>query len=795
MIVFILLSIFSVLNVIPVLLATSTERESEVLSILDYVKEQDENFHVGSQKNVIMVFGAAGSGKSTLTSLITDADLESVAIKNGFRIIDRDNNIDNLDNENTPTAVIPNVMTDEQNGVTFYDCPPINGFNDVNKELAGTFAIRKLLNFAESIKFLFAMSMNPNHNSHDILNLVQFATGLIKDIEKYCDAIALVVTNVPNKSMEGDDQDDGMEIESIAELVRQTKNDLVKRAQFETISSDEKQAIDRQILFLDILLTKNLNEYPKIGMLRSATHAGPLTEMPLIQREKSIISNIVNKNLRFVYKEDTDFGYVISAKSKGYVDDIVKVLNGKLVAEFDVINSDIRRFLLQKEKHTSNSLNESIAAVSLIDQKLSQIISTEPIQFAMQLTSFVDTLAVSLSSRNFNKFLDWIKFADFVQLFGKNELQIPMQISSKIDTQREYLRDSQLWYSFLIQIRDKLSEYSAQSTELDQGLLMNLTINGENTERIVSDLEIQSTINQIDANIYSTIQHLHVNPFKLKLLQGIWGQSLQRPSKKCSSDGKHLIVEGFNVRISDVLQSDCWGIATEIEVFALNKLFLDADIDRASIYLSIISPVWEIVLNDEQSRRIKLIGNDGEVYSSHAKRGEHGVPGMPGSRGGQFFGIGWAINDHRLEINVNGGKGGNGQDGGQGTCQSIFQTFLFGLNFSFLSKCFNIFAGFDGVKGYEVPKSTDIDFLLSLGTKYSNDSLKRKESEYSVIHHFYGLPAKSAGSGGSGGCKGFGGNSGDVQIFGIKTRSNIVLLQQKGTWMRSITIWFIKRFG
>lgn len=46
---------------------------------------------------------------------------------------------------------------------------------------------------------------------------------------------------------------------------------------------------------------------------------------------------------------------------------------------------------------------------------------------------------------------------------------------------------------------------------------------------------------------------------------------------------------------------------------------------------------------------------------------KHGKPGKPGGSGGCFLGIANEfINAERLEIHINGGEGGPGQNGGRG---------------------------------------------------------------------------------------------------------------------------------
>lgn len=54
--------------------ADGTETADEILNFLENVSA---NFTLGESKDVVLVVGITGSGKSTVTLLITDVELES----------------------------------------------------------------------------------------------------------------------------------------------------------------------------------------------------------------------------------------------------------------------------------------------------------------------------------------------------------------------------------------------------------------------------------------------------------------------------------------------------------------------------------------------------------------------------------------------------------------------------------------------------------------------------------------------------------------------------------------------
>lgn len=133
----------------------------------------------------------------------------------------------------------------------------------------------------------------------------------------------------------------------------------------------------------------------------------------------------------------------------------------------------------------------------------------------------------------------------------------------------------------------------------------------------------------------------------------------------CSGGNKKLVAKGLNVKISDVLKAPCMKEAIYIEVFALNKLSIDADIDKSGkqAQIILIAPAWEIRGN----REIKLSGIPLKVNETAATEGKHGSPGNPGQSSGSIFTMGNTFsNDRHLKILVNGGDGGPGLPGANG---------------------------------------------------------------------------------------------------------------------------------
>lgn len=109
--------------------------------------------------------------------------------------------------------------------------------------------------------------------------------------------------------------------------------------------------------------------------------------------------------------------------------------------------------------------------------------------------------------------------------------------------------------------------------------------------------------------------------------------------------------------------------------------------------MAIIAPTWEIIDNgNEENRILNFSGNDAESMARAAnstkhydnetpiefrKRAKDGKTGNPGESGGQFIAIGRSITGKpHIDVFVNGGRGGNGQDGGHGLYFIDLKTFF-----------------------------------------------------------------------------------------------------------------------
>lgn len=674
----------------PDLKELSAGKSETLSSILKFLEERDEKIQCSSQKEIVLMLGETGSGITTLTLLLTDAEIEAIpAVKGSDELvfIDKEKRI-NRYSTITSKINMPELLIDKSTGTAYYDCPSFSESNNLKYDISFTYTIHKLFKCANAIKIVFVV----NHVSvtlgigdrQNFLELTKQATTLIKNIEKYENAIALIVNKVENSYKETDEFiDDKTVIKTIVQFLNETKTDLETRNE-KNISDREKEQNLKRIKFIEILLEEKSGEYVRITILRLADQLGSVKNMTKLQDEKKAIETMINQNLEYVNKDDTDFDYLISEQSKEYIRKLFEDNQNGLTSTYN-IDSRIKEFYTQQEEE-STDVAELYEKIDTAYKSFAEVNATEPKAFINDVVEALNTLDASISINGLYNIVNQTDSVDFLKNISSWNSSDSLQIEVGLSKTMEYLSESRTWYNFLNNLNDILSKYDMEDHDgkehFEPDAIKQMSI-GENETKSINEIGLKPLLDGIDSKLYIDIEHIPVNSARLRTLKSILHQTVNYDiDSKCISN--KLVVTGQNIKLSKVMQILCRKPIQYIEVFALNKLYIDTDIDKTgqSVQISLISPIWEIV----SQRKIILDGKPGKpLHDERAhngigrmKDGEAGKPGNPGGPAGHFLGIGQKfINEQNLQVHVNGGAGGNGQHGGKG--QKIF-FFLFLIN-------------------------------------------------------------------------------------------------------------------
>lgn len=368
--------------------------------ILHDVEHDYGKFHMGRNKQIVLVLGNRGAGKSALSLLLT-SDAKSLTFKNG--VFGRKDFAGKI--KNVAETVVPRLRFDASTGISFYDCP---GFTASSRLLARDIVVKRsmyeLLNFANELKIVFVVDIaslqNPS-NATKFIKLAENAMQFIKDITKYKDGIALIVTKVDSDELKDEDV-----IKNIVSFLRETKTHL---------NSTQHHVIT----FIDALLKdKENNAEIPIDIFRVPIHDGIVDfENNKINVERRVILSMINDDLKFIPINKNDFDFAINNKSD--VPKLIDEFENRLKIDVPTIITDIQQeYVAQKVRN------------STILDTLKEIFA-KPTEIALKL----DLLAKITTDEKMPNILENVAFLDFLRTFsdGNEPTQFSVEIMASID--------------------------------------------------------------------------------------------------------------------------------------------------------------------------------------------------------------------------------------------------------------------------------------------------------------------------------------------------------------------------
>lgn len=287
-------------------LLTEHQYPSTVTDLIDIflLSRDDENIErMAPQRDIVLLFGLCDAGKSTLAQLLIDDDRYLTAVQTSPG--SGEYYINNTINVRSQTIF-------GSRGTVYYDCPGFNDTQSLAHDVTETHFIRRVIGYAERLKFVLVVSQDFMENGSMFIDLIVATFSHIRNINVFREGIALIVTKVKNTyETVGEDEkpirvSDENEIKAIAENLMKLKEGIAwtKRNVF---SEERLKQYELATQFIDILLQKNGDRYIKIGILRSPSKAGPLNADEQIQKNKLHIRNLFANHLTFIVKNVGDF--------------------------------------------------------------------------------------------------------------------------------------------------------------------------------------------------------------------------------------------------------------------------------------------------------------------------------------------------------------------------------------------------------------------------------------------------------------------------------------------------------
>ncbi|GFQ91982.1 uncharacterized protein TNCT_143661 [Trichonephila clavata] len=365
---------------------------SLIKDTLELLEEGEQEIMLRDEyKNVTLVLGNTGSGKSTFTQWIAgdNSKLISIEVKEGTGeyIIEDNNRIGN--STVTSKTIFPELVIKKETDTAYYDCPGFSDTRSTSHDIATTYFIKKVLDFSERVKMIFVIShpsLRKGVDRQDFMKLLRHATDLVKDIDKFKNSIAIIATKVDNQYVKQGRNlvlvDDDKVIATIADFLQEVKQYLEQSMADPNTSEGERKFYDNAIKFIKAMLGKDGERAAKIGIFRRPDEPGPLNEIALLREGKTHVEEILYKKLNFIEKNKNDFGYTVSQKSKNDITDLVEEINKKLWFDVGRIAGTIQDYF-------RNSVEQMQFVIKLLvtDSTLSDVNLLEAEAFSSKFTS------------------------------------------------------------------------------------------------------------------------------------------------------------------------------------------------------------------------------------------------------------------------------------------------------------------------------------------------------------------------------------------------------------------------
>ena len=313
---------------------------SQIDKCLELLEQGEREIILSEKKDLNLVLGLTGAGKSTVTAWFAGDDSKLWAKKGTggkYTIEDEDGLIGNSTFESK--TIWPEIKIDINDQEVFYDCPGFDETRGTAHDISQAYFIKKIADHAEKVKIILIVSFSSvteGETRTGFLDILKHITALIPDIGKFKDSIPMIVTKVDivYLPIEGGVAlvTDEEVIEDIGNFVLETKK-FLEISQFSSesetlnISAIDMKANEQKIKLVDALLTKDQNKYSRIGLMRRPSGEGRLSEDEFLVKCKKQVKVIIKDTLKYTPKKNDDFGYSISAVSKNDVGELVEEIN------------------------------------------------------------------------------------------------------------------------------------------------------------------------------------------------------------------------------------------------------------------------------------------------------------------------------------------------------------------------------------------------------------------------------------------------------------------------------------
>lgn len=335
----------------------------------------DNMVNVSTHKDVTLITGNTGVGKSVITQIVAgDLDrIHAVKTDTGKLVI-----IDDFERISAPSVIsrtlVPELVVKTGNGsgsvVAFYDCP---GFDDTRgpaQDVATNFFINQIVTKVKRVKILFLILYSSVELGHDRLDfdlMVEHATSFVKNMTRFKDSIALVATKVKNYDESGNYNKDKNIKNKMLEFLKAYRRTLHNSLRENTL--DKIVKIRKKLEFVKILLEKDADgKYGKITFSRDPEKCGALSGSSEVANTKDRIEKMCGKlNFSDVGDSTENFGFSLKPETILQINsNYIPELNNGVVQGLENLITSFKGWF-ETEKLQSGTVSTTNLAISTAD--------------------------------------------------------------------------------------------------------------------------------------------------------------------------------------------------------------------------------------------------------------------------------------------------------------------------------------------------------------------------------------------------------------------------------------------
>ena len=634
------------------------------------------------EKRVIVIIGKTQTGKTSLLLYLAGAKIHA---DNMLKLVFDGNVCANIPRpDQTPFSDTTNPATCVINGTQNIDFPGFFDNRGIVHELVNIILINRVMSLVDEVKLLFVIT-------EEMLTKTAL-DGLLNSVEAisyYVDpATSGTLIVITKKNSVGKADDD-------LNFVLGKINDILK--------SDISLTNDQRHFFEFVTQTKNFKyAFPR-----------PSAGEPVSTKERYEILDYILNNQTYVSVKSQPMPKITAKRSQALItmlgEAIYKYIQEESESLTKVIPEDVGAY-----KATSKDIDELQETIASMSVSLRTLLNNRQANMETFFTKFKDLLKIMspngakvaakiLEAINLLKVLKNVALNTGLTMGGFDVNKFLQQnLVQNFGIINEYLTYSSDWYKLLLKMREVLS---APSVQLYKG--------SENYKFLpdfynkVNKLPINASSIESETSVFLNNfgQHFIQPTDKCMSIIGVYAGGLESISKDESESedlrlAARVILQESPVRIKELLylleltfisepvleMKD--GVVTfsgefltftqlkekikqykpddikEIRIFALVKVFLDADLDTehfkgknvvmfASDWQSEITPARKIILDGRPGKPGKIL------KLCTAAQCDVELPGSPGESSGYFFGILQTLYGiQKLSISTNGGIGG-----------------------------------------------------------------------------------------------------------------------------------------